>query len=261
LDACFAATLRAYVIAASTCRMPRLYTGAVRTLQIQHDHTNLLGAFYDVFHGAGEVDLWRTFEDPAPESLAPYDAVVLMGGVAMPDEDDRYPWIPQELRLLREGLERDLPMLGVCFGGQILARAAGGGVGPSPTEQGWFDIGLLQAGEDDPLIGPLGAGYRAFEWHHYNFEMPPDAVPLAINAAGNQAYRVGTAAWGLQFHIEVDRKTVDWWMDVGEWNLDEHGVDKDAMRADTDALVEGNAQAAAALAHRFVEIARQHGHA
>jgi GMP synthase-like glutamine amidotransferase len=99
----------------------------VRTLQIQHDNTNLLGSFHDVFHGAGEVDVWRTFEDPAPESLAPYDAVVLMGGVAMPDEDDRYPWIPQELRLLREGLERDLPMLGVCFGGQILARAAGAG--------------------------------------------------------------------------------------------------------------------------------------
>jgi GMP synthase-like glutamine amidotransferase len=233
----------------------------VRTLQIQHDNTNLLGAFHDVFHGAGEVDVWRTNEDPAPESLAPYDAVVLMGGVAMPDEDDRYPWIPQELRLLREGLERDLPMLGVCFGGQILARAAGGAVGPSTTEQGWFDIGLNEAGQADPLLGPLGAGYRAFEWHHYNFQMPPNAVPLAQNAAGNQAYRIGSAAWGLQFHIEVDRKTVEWWMDVGEWNLDEHDVDKDAMRADTEALVEDNATAAAELARRFVEIARQHGHA
>ena len=96
----------------------------MRTLQIQHDHTNLLAAFQPAFHEAGEVDVWRTFEDPAPESLAPYDAVVLMGGVAMPDEDDRYPWIPEEVRLLREGLERELPMLGVCFGGQILAPPA-----------------------------------------------------------------------------------------------------------------------------------------
>lgn len=233
----------------------------MRTLQIQHDHTNLLGAFHPAFHEAGEVDVWRTFEDPAPESLAPYDAVVLMGGVAMPDEDDRYPWIPQELRLLREGLERELPMLGVCFGGQILARAAGAAVGPSPTEQGWFDIGLLPAGEEDPLLGPLGPGYRAFEWHHYNFAFPDGAVPLARNEAGNQAYRIGSAAWGLQFHIEVDRRTVEWWMDIGEWNLDEHGVDKDRMRADTDLLVEENARVAEALARRFVEIARAHGHA
>jgi GMP synthase-like glutamine amidotransferase len=233
----------------------------VRTLQIQHDETNLLGAFHEPLHQAGEVDLWRTFEGPAPESLAPYDAVVLMGGVAMPDEDDRYPWIPEELRLLREGLERDLPILGVCFGGQILARAAGATVGPCPSEQGWFDIGLLPAGEEDPLLGPLGSGYRAFEWHHYNFEMPPGAVPLARNAAGNQAYRLGTAAWGLQFHIEVDPRTVAWWMDIGEGNLDEHGVDKAAMRADTEALAEDNARAAAALARRFVDIARAHGHA
>ncbi len=246
---------------AATMRAAGHYTADVHTLQIQHDHTNLLGAFHDVLHDAGTVDVWRTFEDPAPKSLGAYDAVVLMGGVAMPDEDDRYPWIPPELRLLREGLERELPMLGVCFGGQILARAADAAVGPGTTEQGWFDIGLLPDGEFDPLIGPLGVGYRAFEWHHYNFEMPPNAVPLAINAAGNQAYRVGRAAWGLQVHIEVDRKTVEWWMDVGASNLDEHGVDKDALRADTEALVEHNERVAANLARRFVEIAHQHGHA
>ena len=112
-----------------------------------------------------------------------------------------------------------------------------------------------------PALGPLGRGYRAFEWHHYNFGLPPGAVELAVNAAGNQAYRVGPAAWGLQFHIEVDRRTVEWWMDVGEWNLDEHGADKDAIRADTDLLVEDNARAAEALARRFVEIARDHGRA
>ena len=238
--------------------MARPYTARVRTLQIQHDHTNLLGAFRVPFHEAGEVDVWRTFADPAPESLAPYDAVVLMGGVAMPDEDDRYPWIPEEVRLLREGLERELPMLGVCFGGQILARAAGAAVGPSPSEQGWFDIGLLPEGEEDPLLGPLGVGYHAFEWHHYGFEMPPGSVPLARNAAANQAYRVGPAAWGLQFHIEVDRPTVEWWMSVGEWNLDEHDVDKKHMRAETERRADANADAAAALARRFVAIAREH---
>ena len=233
----------------------------MRTLQIQHDHTNLLAAFRAPLHEAGQVDVWRCFADPAPESLAPYDAVVLMGGVAMPDEDDRHAWIAPELRLLREGLERELPMLGVCFGGQILARAAGAAVGPSATEQGWFDIGLLPAGEEDPLLGPLGPGYHAFEWHHYGFDFPPGSVPLARNASANQAYRVGPCAWGLQFHIEVDRPTVEWWMSVGAWNLDEHGVDKDALRAETERRADANADAASALARRFVEVARSHGHA
>ncbi len=234
----------------------------MHTLQIQHDATNLLGAFREPLEAAGTIDLWRTWLDAPPASLADYDAVVLMGGVAMPDEDDRRPWIPDELQLLREGLERELPMLGVCLGGQILARAAGAPVGPArQSEIGWCDIGLLPAGEEDPLLGPLGPGYRAFEWHHYGFEMPPGAVPLAENAASSQAFRVGTAAWGLQFHIEVDRETVEWWMRVGKPDLVKHAIDQDALRAEVDARVEANAAAASALAYRFVEIARTHGHA
>ncbi len=234
----------------------------MRTLQIQHDETNELGAFHEPLHAAGELDLWRTWLDPAPESLARYDAVVVMGGIAMPDEDDRHPWIADELRLLREGLERDLPMLGVCFGGQILARAAGAPVGPvSQHEIGWFDIGLLPAGEEDPLLGPLGAGYVAFEFHHYGFDLPDGAVGLAANATSQQAFRIGSAVWGLQFHMEVNRPTVERWFVLGASHLAEHGVDTARLRADTDEHVERNAREAEQFAQRFVEIARGHGHA
>ena len=233
----------------------------MRTLQIQHDTTNLLGSFQEPLAAAGEIEIWRTWLDRPPADLSAYDAVVLMGGVAMPDQDDIHPWIPAELQLLREGLERELPMLGVCFGGQVLARAAGAAVGPArASEIGWCDIGLLSAGEEDPLIGPLGVGYRAFQWHHYGFEIPPTAVPLAFNQESDQAYRVGRAAWGLQFHIEADRSTVDWWIEAGRNDLDAHGVDVPALRRETYERIEANAAAAAALAERFVEIVHEHDH-
>jgi len=230
----------------------------VRFLQIQHDHTNLLGAFEGPLAAAGTIDLWRTWEDPAPASARDYDGIVLMGGVMMPDEDDDHPWIPREVELLQEGLEHEVPMLGVCFGSQVLARAAGAPVGPArASEIGWNDIGLLPAGGEDRLLGPLGTGYRAFQWHHYNFSWPEGAVRLAETAASNQAYRLGPVAWGLQFHIEVNRPTTDWWLDVGRYDIDAHGVDYDLFAADTDALVDANAEVAAALAGRFVDISRE----
>ncbi len=232
----------------------------MRTLQIQHDETNLLGAFGAPLAAAGQIDLWRAWCEEPPADLSAYDAVVLMGGVAMPDQDDDHPWIPRELQLLREGLERELPMLGVCLGGQLLARAGGAAVGPArATEQGWCDIGLLPAGAADPLLGPLGVGYRAFQWHHYGFAVPDGAAPLARNAASEQAFRIGRAAWGLQFHIEVDRRTVEWWLQAGRYDLDRHGVDVAALEAETIARADTNAVTAAALAERFVDIVREHG--
>jgi GMP synthase (glutamine-hydrolysing) len=133
------------------------------------------------------------------------------------DREDRHAWLPEEKRLIRDLVERDRPVLGVCLGSQLLAEAAGARVGPLPggAEIGWHEVDLLPAAAGDPVLGGLPAPMLAFEWHGYGvLETPAGMTELARNGAGLQAYRLGAApAWGIQFHAEVDASTVAKWVD------------------------------------------------
>jgi GMP synthase-like glutamine amidotransferase len=113
---------------------------------------------------------------------------------------------------LRAAVGRGQPLLGVCLGGQLLARAAGAHVGPAARpEIGWFEVELTPEGEADPVLGALPGRFEAFEWHSYAFEVPPGGVLLARNPVCAQAFRVGEAAWAVQFHPEVTREMLEAW--------------------------------------------------
>ena len=134
--------------------------------------------------------------------------------------------------MLREAVERGQPLMGVCLGGQLLARATGAHVGPAPRpEIGWFDVELTSAGASDPVMGVLPGRFEAFEWHSYAFEVPPGGVLLASSPVCAQAFKVGEAAWGVQFHPEVTLEMLEAWRagsdgsappvplePVGRWN-------------------------------------------
>ena len=94
--------------------------------------------------------------------------------------------------------------MGVCLGGQLLAKALGGHVRrlPSP-EIGWADVDLTPEAKDDPVFGGLPERFTSYQWHLYHFELPEGAVPLARNERCLQAFRAGRAAWGIQFHAEI----------------------------------------------------------
>jgi GMP synthase-like glutamine amidotransferase len=134
------------------------------------------------------------------------------GGGMQADEDERYPWLRSALDVLAEGLERDVPTIGVCLGGQMLARAAGGAVGPAKrVEWGFDEVQLTNAGRLDPLFAGLPRTLHVYQWHSYAFDLPPGAVALARSPVCLQAFRVGERAWGLQWHPEVTAETVlDW---------------------------------------------------
>ena len=156
------------------------------------------------------VRLDRGDELPAPADLG---GLVVMGGAMGVHDDDEFPWLETERRWIAEAAGSDVPVLGVCLGAQQLAAALGASVttGPSP-EIGVGEVELTAAGRADPVLGPEGDRVRVIHWHGDTFDIPPGAVHLATgDRYSNQAFRFGSVAYGLQFHIELDDAMAHAW--------------------------------------------------
>jgi GMP synthase (glutamine-hydrolysing) len=184
----------------------------VRLLHVEHPDGGGPGVFADV----APLETWRAWEAPPPE--AAYDAIVLYGGATNVVDAADEPWLRDELAWLRERLDDGVPVLGLCLGGQLLATALGAEVARSqPPEIGWHAVELTAAGREDPVVGALPARFEALQWHSWTFAVPDGAELLATSAACPQAFRRGRT-WGVQFHPEVDRATLEHWN--GMWQTD-----------------------------------------
>ncbi|HLA85346.1 MAG TPA: type 1 glutamine amidotransferase [Thermoguttaceae bacterium] len=161
----------------------------------------------DVLEQAGldwrYVDLFET----VPASLPLDDAagLVVLGGPMNVDEVAEYPFLAAEVEWLREAARRDLPVLGICLGAQLLAKALGATVRANERKEiGWYEIELTEAAGRDTLLADCASRQMVYQFHGDTFTLPPGAVHLARSAwCENQAFRFGRAAYGLQFHIEV----------------------------------------------------------
>jgi GMP synthase (glutamine-hydrolysing) len=184
----------------------------VQVLCLTHENEMSAGLFAEVARGRGaELLEWNAAQRPPPEPTS-FDALIVCGGSMNVDQEDRHPWLMAQFDLMRGAVEREQPLLGVCLGGQLLAHATGAHVGPaSRPEIGWFDVELTPEGEADPVLGALPARFDALEWHSYAFEVPSDGVLLATNPVCPQGFRVGGAAWGVQFHPEATRELLEVW--------------------------------------------------
>ncbi|MGZ3688705.1 MAG: type 1 glutamine amidotransferase [Bdellovibrionota bacterium] len=142
--------------------------------------------------------------------------VISLGGPMGANDEAEHPWILPELKLLSECASEGIPVVGICLGGQMLARALGGRVEKHSTvEVGWFPIELNAAGREDPILGAAGSNPTVYQWHGDTFHLPKDAVLLASSqACARQAYRVGTSAYGFQFHPEADHQLVQEWLSI-----------------------------------------------
>jgi GMP synthase (glutamine-hydrolysing) len=148
---------------------------------------------------------------PPPAAVADMAGLVVMGG-PMGVHDD-LAWLADERALLRGAVEDGCPVLGVCLGAQQLASALGASVtqGPAP-EYGVGEVHLTTDAIDDPVFGPASSPLPCVHWHGDTFSLPEGAVRLAGNDAyENQAFRVGSRAYGLQFHVEVTGSLVAHW--------------------------------------------------
>ncbi|AZO32069.1 MULTISPECIES: type 1 glutamine amidotransferase [unclassified Mesorhizobium] len=187
----------------------------MRVLVVQnYDNTGLGQVGAALAEAGAELDLRRPYQgDPLPRDANGHDALVLLGGGQNALADHDYPYFPALLELTRDFAGKDRSVLGICLGGQLLARAFGAEnhIGRA-VEFGWHGVSLTAEAKADPVLGALPEKFPIFQWHDDTFDLPEEAVRLAGNdVAQNQAFRIGRAVYGFQFHFEADRPLVrDW---------------------------------------------------
>lgn len=144
------------------------------------------------------------------------EAVVLLGGAMGVYDDARYPFLPPLKDWLQRMIERDVPMLGICLGGQLLAHLLGGAfLAGTRGEKGMTSLVLTTAGRHDPLFVGLPPSFDMFQWHNDSFDPPPGSLHLAASVdCPGQAFRHGPR-WGVQFHPEVTPAIVAHWCRSG----------------------------------------------
>lgn len=182
-------------------------------------------------------------DDPALTDA--FDLVVVLGGPIGAEDDAVYPFLADELRLIERRLAQHRPLLGVCLGAQLMAKALGARVRPMAhgrKEIGFGPIELTDAGRASPLAA-LPPGLPVLHWHGDQFELPPDLPSLAATAlCAHQAFMPGPAALALQFHLEADPRRIEQWLIGHSGELAQARVDVAALRH--EAVRHGDALAA-----------------
>jgi GMP synthase-like glutamine amidotransferase len=189
-------------------------------LVLQHIACEPPGAYEDVMRERG-ARLHRVELDegePLPD-WREFDGMVVMGGPMGAADDADHPWLVAERRCIGEAVSAGLPFFGACLGSQLLAASLGARVYTGATpEVGVLDVELTDAGRDDPVLGGLPASFPTLQWHSDSFDLPEGAVGLASSPAyANQAFRVGTAAYAVQFHVEVTSEMAAEWARVPDY--------------------------------------------
>jgi GMP synthase-like glutamine amidotransferase len=183
------------------------------------DPPGYLGAImqeHDIFYEVVEVET-----APVPDPTE-FHAVIAMGGPQHVGDNEKYPYLVGVESAIRKTVAENIPYLGLCLGGQLLAHALGAPVKRhSMTPIGFFEVQITEEGKADPLFRGLPGFQQVFHWHEDTFDIPMEAVQLATNAqTENQVFRYGLHAYGTQYHIEVTSDLLDIWLDIPESRQD-----------------------------------------
>ncbi len=188
----------------------------MRILVFKHHIVEHPAAFGDFMAADGVA--WDAVEFELDQDIPPlddYDALMVMGGAMDVWQEEEHPWLVREKAVIREAVvDRGLPYLGFCLGHQLLADALGGTVGlMSEAEVRVTTVEVTEAGARDPLFAGFEEPILCMQWHVSEIkEMPPGGVILATSERGEvEALRVGTCAYGVQFHVESTEETVPDW--------------------------------------------------
>ena len=200
-------------------------TESLRALIIQHEEPTPPGLVTEWLEELGaRIETFRIDIDDRDVDPSGYDLIVSLGAECAAFDDSK-PFVPREARLMSRAVDADVPVLGLCFGGQMLARVLGGRVFRSTgSEIGWLPV---RSNESEHVAeGPW------FQWHFDAFSVPPGATLIAESDFGPQAFVSGRSL-GLQFHPEVTSEIMDEWVRVYRHELDADGVDPDGLLEET----------------------------
>ncbi len=187
-----------------------------RLLVFQHVPHEILGTLDPLLRDAGFRIRYVNFgrnPDAVPD-LDRYHGLIVLGGPMNCDQVTRHRHLVTEVAAIQAAIRAGKPVLGICLGSQLLARALGATVTRNPSKEiGWYDVAPTKDGEKDPLFRHFEASEKIFHWHGDTFAIPHGAVHLAASAdCTHQAFRFGHNVYGLQFHLEVDEPMIHRWL-------------------------------------------------
>lgn len=147
-------------------------------------------------------------------SLDDCEAIISLGGPMNVYEEEKYHFLKDEDKFFKKAINKEIPILGICLGAQILAKACGAKVKKAPSQEvGWYKVDLTDKGRADSLFDDCASELTVFQWHEDTFEAPKESLLLAeSNSCPNQAFKVGRCAYGLQFHVEVTAQIIESWI-------------------------------------------------
>jgi GMP synthase-like glutamine amidotransferase len=170
--------------------------------------------------------------DPMPDSLTGYQGLLCLGGPASPDQNDD--WILKEIELIKEAHAKDMPLIGICLGHQLIARALGGEVARmDKPEWGFEQVDLTNQGQIDSTLGGIPWSSPQFQSHAFEVSTPPPgATVLAISdKSGVQCFRAGQRTFGFQYHFESDGPMLEYFEATDQELMAEAGVNGSNFRA------------------------------
>ena len=221
---------------------------------VQNDREVPPGTYGDYLDRRGIS--WQLVACCGGEALPPAEATgaaILLGGAMGVHETERFPFLVEEQRFIRDCVQLRVPLLGICLGGQLLAATLGGEVTANRWgERGTLPVQLTGAGRSDPLFAGISDPFTTFQWHNDSFAIPPEGVLLASSAAcPHQAFRFAANAYGLQFHPEVTAAIVADWCRGGAAPPEERA----RLAAEFSAAAPAYSLASDRLLANFLEIA------
>lgn len=227
-------------------------------LVIQHIECEPLGTFGDILKAEGisyrYLKLYKDSYDTVDADQ--YKGLIILGGPMNVDELDKYPYLAWELDLIRNTQSKDLPILGICLGAQLIAKANGAEVKKSVArEVGWHKAYLIKEAASDSLFSGFGSEFNVFQLHSDMLEIPEGAVRLVYSEkCKNQAFRIKNNVYGLQFHLEVNKTMIKEWLKVYKDDL--KSQDKANIAESLDVNLKELDKKARSFFGKFLEIYR-----
>jgi GMP synthase (glutamine-hydrolysing) len=243
--------------------MEPILAGMEPILFARCDASDTFGVAKRAVEGAGvPVAVWEALQGGPRPVASDFAGVVVFGSTYNVEHAADQPFIEEASALTREAIEAGVPYLGVCFGAQLLSWSLGGRVMKAPVrEMGFEPLRPTGAVAADPLLSHFAHGDMAFQWHMDTFTLPDDATLLITgDRVTNQAYRVGDRAWGVQFHLEIDRSELQLWLhDFGaeEDLLQVWGRTDEQVLAGSDRYQADHEQRGREVFERFVRVAAE----
>ena len=162
--------------------------------------------------------------------------LIILGGPISVNDAAMFPFINDEIEILKQRIKADKPTLGICLGAQLIASALGASIYPGEAKEiGWYDLTLTAAGKQSALRYLSAEHCRMLHWHGETFDLPEDAVLLASSEKyTNQAFSVGRHVLALQFHPEITQRAMEKWF-IGHINeiMQTEGISVESLRQET----------------------------